>query len=125
MKFKEIMLMKNLLEYIKKYYNIIFKISLFVVTIAIIVFLFPREGKFKFEFQKGRPWMHETLIAPFDFPIYKGEKQLQQEKDSILKSYNPYFIFDSSVINIETEKFVQYFNQKQADYFDKKGFNIL
>ena len=124
MKFKEIMLMKNLLEYIKKYYNIIFKISLFVLTIAIIVFLFPREGKFKFEFQKGRPWMHETLIAPFDFPIYKGEKQLQQEKDSILKSYNPYFIFDSAVINIETEKFIQYFNQQQTEYFNKKYPNL-
>lgn len=112
--------MKNFLEYIKKYYNIIFKVSLFVVTIAIIVFLFPREGKFKFEFQKGRPWMHETLIAPFDFPIYKGEKQLQFEKDSILKLYNPYFIYDSSVYEIESENFNQYFNQKQNEYFDKR-----
>ena len=31
----------------------------------LIVSFFPREKKFKYEFQKGKPWMHEDLIAPF------------------------------------------------------------
>jgi hypothetical protein len=28
--------------------------------------------------------MHETLIAPFDFPIYKSESELKSERDSVL-----------------------------------------
>ncbi|OFX46736.1 MAG: hypothetical protein A2X13_00505 [Bacteroidetes bacterium GWC2_33_15] len=116
--------MKKFLKPFRNYYKIIFRFILFITTIAIIVSLFPREGKFRYEFQKGRPWLHETLIAPFDFPIYKGEKQLQFEKDSILKSYNPYFIFDSSVLILEMDKFIQYYNEKQIEYFERKYPNI-
>ena len=81
--------MKIFFEYLKKNYKYIFRAFLFILTIAIIVYVFPREGKFRYEFQKGRPWLHENLFAPFDFAIYKSDKQLQDEKDSILKTYHP------------------------------------
>ena len=34
------------------------------------------------------------MTAPFDFPIYKDEAQLEQERDSILKEYIPYYSVD-------------------------------
>ena len=42
---------------------------------GLIVFIFPKDGKFKYEFQKGKPWQHVDLIAPFDFPIYKSAEE--------------------------------------------------
>ncbi|MDX9697734.1 MAG: HDIG domain-containing protein [Bacteroidales bacterium] len=112
--------MENLYYYIKRYYKIIFRAFLFAASVAIIVVLFPREGKFKYEFQKGKPWLHETLMAPFDFPIYKTDKQIQNEKDSILKFFNPYFVYDSSVFESELEKFRMFYHKKTNEYIESK-----
>jgi putative nucleotidyltransferase with HDIG domain len=59
--------------------------------------MYPREGKFQYEYAKNRPWKHESLIAPFDFPIYKDEAQLEKEMDSITKKHTPYFALDTLV----------------------------
>jgi cyclic-di-AMP phosphodiesterase PgpH len=56
-------------------------VLLFLLAAAIIVGVFPKEGKFRYEFQRGKPWMHEDLIAPFDFPILKTEAELAQERE--------------------------------------------
>jgi len=69
---------------------------------------YPNTGSFKYEFHKGNPWKHETLIAPFDFPIYKTDKDITDEKLEILKDYKPYFIYndtigDSHIYNFATE----------------------
>jgi len=44
--------------------------------------------KFRFEFQKGNPWQHNMLYAPFDFPVTKSQRELSAEKDSLLKNHN-------------------------------------
>ncbi|OFX88676.1 MAG: hypothetical protein A2W99_04195 [Bacteroidetes bacterium GWF2_33_16] len=111
--------MKHFLDSIHAYYKVIFRGILFVISVAVIVLIFPREGKFKYEFQKGKPWMHETLIAPFDFPIYKNDKQIQAEKDSLLKLFNPYFIIDSSVGEIERDRFNVLYEQKINEFVNK------
>ncbi|NMB71808.1 MAG: hypothetical protein GYA22_06650, partial [Bacteroidales bacterium] len=73
------------------------RILLYIAAACILFFLFPSAGKFKYEYQKGRPWMHETLIAPFDFPVHKTRQEIEQERDSILKSFSPYFQLDTSI----------------------------
>ena len=65
----------------RNYYQIN-KILLFLITLTILLALFPREGKFKYEFQRGKPWQHEDLIAPFDFAILKQQSELQKERRS-------------------------------------------
>ena len=82
--------MQYLIEYIRKYYKNIVKILALVVSITLIVYMYPREAKFKYEFFKGKPWMHEDLIAEYNFPIYKSESALTKERDSILREYKPY-----------------------------------
>ena len=48
---------------------VIFRIMLFVVSIILIVLIFPREGKFTYDYKIGKPWLYDDLIAPFDFAI--------------------------------------------------------
>lgn len=120
--------MKRFVDYLKKNYKYIFRAFLFIVTIALIVYIFPREGKFKYEFQKGRPWLHENLFAPFDIPIYKSEKQIQNERDSMLLYFNPYFKYDSTILITETSKILKYYSSKQEEFISDKteansGFN--
>jgi putative nucleotidyltransferase with HDIG domain len=66
--------------------------------------LFPKEAVFRYEFQKGKPWRHETLIAPFDFPILKSKDALESEKDSLTKDYIPYLLLDSDVEQMQLTK---------------------
>ncbi|MBI9052366.1 MAG: HDIG domain-containing protein [Bacteroidales bacterium] len=112
--------MKKFFDYLKRNYKYIFRAFLFILSIAIIVYIFPREGKFRYEFQKGKPWMHTNLIAPFDFAIQKSDKTLQDENDSILKTFKPYFNFDSSIAYSQKIKFQNYYIETQSDFLKAK-----
>lgn len=78
-------------------WHVIYITSLFIITAIVLYFALPHEGRFRYEFQKGRPWMHATLIAPFDFAIMKSDQAVRQERDSLLLSLTPYYTFQDSV----------------------------
>ena len=79
--------------------------AMFVAAIIVIVQFFPDEKRFKYHYQKGKPWQYGLLTAPFDFPIYKEDAQLQAEQDSILRRIKPYFRVDSEVVKNQIAKF--------------------
>ncbi|MBR5843992.1 MAG: HDIG domain-containing protein [Bacteroidaceae bacterium] len=78
---------------------------LFVVTIALLVYFFPRQGDTGYVFQEGRPWSYSLLTAPFDIPIYKDEATLNQERDSVMKELRPVFTKDNTVSSQMVSKF--------------------
>ncbi|MFW5754277.1 MAG: HD family phosphohydrolase [Marinilabiliaceae bacterium] len=88
--------MNKIFTSIKENSDSIYRILIFMAAIALVIYILPREGKFPYEYSKGEPWKHEVLIAPFDFPIYKSQKELSQERDSILENFRPYFGFDTA-----------------------------
>ncbi|MEI6277013.1 MAG: HDIG domain-containing metalloprotein [Prolixibacteraceae bacterium] len=80
-----------------KHWHRIFLLSLFLVTGMALYFSLPQEARFRYEYQKGRPWMHATLYAPYNFAIVKSDTELEHEKDSLLKEQIPYFVFADSI----------------------------
>src|ERR1035437_8087480 len=76
--------MKNNLIQVWNHYPVLFRISLFFITALILLQSFPNEGKFRYEFQKGKPWLNEDLIAPFDFAILKTDADLKKERETAL-----------------------------------------
>ena len=76
------------------------------VTAFIIALFFPREGKFRYQFNEGKPWRHGLLTAPSDFPIYKDASEVEATKDSIQKKFDPYFRYnpDGEKIKMESWK---------------------
>jgi len=78
------------------YYEIL-KVILFILAIAIVVWISPKERFFKYEIQAGKPWKHNDLIATFDFSVIKTEAELAEEKEIILKNFVPYFRFDEEI----------------------------
>ena len=90
----------------KKQFNIIFRIVIILVICSIIVFLFPKAGSFQYEFQKGMPWRYETLYAPFDFPIYKTEAELEAESAKVAKEQPPIFNLNENVKHTQLTKFI-------------------
>jgi len=75
----------------------IFKIFLFVVAAGLILYAFPREGRFRYQFQEGKPWRYGLLTAPYSFPVIKDQKELAAEKDSLLRTHKPYVVVDATV----------------------------
>ncbi len=75
------------------YYDIA-KVFAFLVAIALVSWLMPRAGKFKYEYQLSKPWQHETLYAPFDFPIYKDFETLTAETAAASAKVKPIFRFN-------------------------------
>ena len=77
-----------------------YKVYLPLIGIFILlVFLLPRNPKFTFDYRKGSPWMYETLISQFDFPVLKTEAQLQQERMQAWSSVVPYFRLDLEAVS--------------------------
>lgn len=70
---------------------ILYKIGIALAAVAIIVYFFPREKAYNYQFDLHRPWKYGQLIATFDFPIYKDEATVKEEQDSALSKYQPYF----------------------------------
>lgn len=68
--------------------------TFFIFAIMLIAYFAPRESKVSYNESEGKPWRYGLVTAPFDFPIYKDEAQLEQERDSILKEYIPYYSVD-------------------------------
>jgi putative nucleotidyltransferase with HDIG domain len=76
----------------------------FAITIVLIAYFFPREGKFRYQFYEGKPWRYELLTAPIDFPIYKTDKEIKAQRDSVLKTFEPYYRKDDAIATTEIEK---------------------
>ena len=91
--------MKKLLTRLNKSYHLFYLTTVFIAGIGLIFLVFPGESRFRFEFQKGSPWRHETLIAPFNFAILKTDAEIKIENDSTLKTYVPYFTLDTLIEN--------------------------
>ncbi len=63
----------------------------------VLVFMMPKSPKFSYDYKKGSPWMHETLVAQFDFPVLKTDSQLQQEREKAGSYVIPYYRLDSKI----------------------------
>ena len=87
----------SILSKIGHSYQIIFRALAFLVALFLVVWQMPRTVKFKYEYQKMRPWQYESLYAPFNFPIYKTAEQLKIEEEASLKDFYPIFVFDASM----------------------------
>ena len=61
--------------------TIIYKVLLFLITTVAIVYLFPKGGQFKYEFNNGKVWKYDNLYATFDFAIQKTEAEIALEKN--------------------------------------------
>lgn len=104
--------MKRLFNFFRDQYDGFFKLFIFIAAIVVIVFIFPKEAKFKYEFQKGKPWGHNDLIATFDFPIYKPAEKLAKEKEELEQNKKLYFKVDTNVVDQVTQKLSAYLSQE-------------
>ncbi len=122
------------MEKIYKNQSLIYKCFLYAFTVFLIVFFFPKGGKFKYEFQKGKPWQYDNLYAPFDFSIKKDATEIEKEKIAIQNNQLDYYTYDENIVASVKKKyntnFSKVFNQSeisrnQFNYLKSVGKEIL
>ena len=87
--------------------NILIKVALVAATVTVIVWTMPRDNSNNFKIEKGKPWRYADFTAPFDFPIYKSEKLVQRQRDSLIKEFEPYYFFNNEVETRQVRQFLQ------------------
>ena len=102
------------MENLYKKQSLIYKYFLYILAVGFIVFFFPKGGKFKYEFQKGKPWQFENLYAPFDFSIKKSDKELALERQEIEKNQLQYFRYNQGIVDDVQVKYSSVFDKKVA-----------
>jgi putative nucleotidyltransferase with HDIG domain len=70
----------------------IIKLLISVITILILFIMLPSYKSIETNYEVGAIWSVEDLIAPFSFPVYKDEKEYEQEKQDVMK--NIAIVFD-------------------------------
>lgn len=126
--------MSNQLDNFYKNQSNYYKYFLYVLSVALIVYFFPKGSKFKYEFQKGRSWQYENLMAPFDFAISKSAEEVELEKAQLREEKLPYYQYNQEVVDsvnneflsvIENSEQFQNLSNSEKDIVFEKGTQLL
>ncbi len=72
--------------------DLLLKVFMFLLIPVSVVILFPSPYALEYKYEVGSVWLYDDVVAPFSFPVYKDEKQYQDEIKSVYSKV--YFIFD-------------------------------
>ena len=87
--------MRKLILTLSNKHQVFLRYLLVLNTIVLIVFMLPRETQFNYTYKVGKPWVYESIIAPFDFAINKSEEEINKEKVDRLKAIHPFYRVNS------------------------------
>lgn len=112
--------MKPFVNYLYKNQDLFYKVFLFLLTTILIVYLFPKGGKFKYEIPRGKPWQYENLYAPFDFAILKSPEEIAAEKEAIKENHVPYYDYNEAIASEVRAALEQQVSQVIPDSLDRR-----
>ncbi|WP_299528495.1 HDIG domain-containing metalloprotein [uncultured Lutibacter sp.] len=96
--------MKKFINKLLVNHSLIYKLFLYIAAIVLVVYLFPKGGQFKYEFQKGKPWQYENYYAPFDFAVQKSIEDVENEKKQIKETSKQFFEYNDEIVsNVKDE----------------------
>ncbi len=119
--------MKKTINKLLVNHSLIYKLFLYIAAVVLVVYLFPKGGQFKYEFQKGKPWQYENYYAPFDFAIQKSVAEIEKEKLQIKASSKQFFEYNEKIVvniknNIST-KIGEALSSSQRSEIEKNNLN--
>lgn len=81
-----------------------------LISVLVIVLMFPRGESIESEVSEGSIWIHDDLIAPFSFPIIKDPEIYRAELRAAKESVYPIFIKEENSLNKITDSIESYNN---------------
>jgi len=80
-----------------------------------MIYLLPKGGQFKYNFQKGKLWQYENLYAPFSFTIKKDKESLDKEIEAITNDVIPFFDRDTVKVKEVKNLYIKLFDESFND----------
>lgn len=90
----------------------LWKYGMLIVTIVLICIFLPKQPRFRYEYQKGKPWNHENLISPYNFAILKTPEELARDKEHILNTVQPIYNLNDVASKEQIDQFNADLNEK-------------
>ena len=87
------------------WHDILVRAAFVVTTVIIVVWSMPHDNRSYFHAEQGKPWKYTDFTAPYDFPIYKSDKAIREERDSALRQYEPYYNYKKDTEERMVHKF--------------------
>jgi putative nucleotidyltransferase with HDIG domain len=84
------------------------KILIGLITVILIVLMFPKGESIESEVPEGTIWTNDDLIAPFSFPIIKDQQTYKAELKSAELSVYPVFILENKKSNDSLKEYSAY-----------------
>ena len=84
------------------------KIIVAVVTVILIVLMFPKGESIESEVSVGSIWINDDLIAPFSFPVNKDPEVYQAELKEAAESVYPVFMKNENNVKIILDSLKNY-----------------
>ncbi len=94
--------------------NIKIKILIFIVTVILLVLMFPHGEALDSEIAVGSIWTKSDLIAKMSFPILKDEKEYETEKIQAARKVFPVFVFQKKSPQRCLKKFDSFFDSLRS-----------
>ena len=90
----------------------------YLMVLGVIIFissLFPNHAKFKYEFEKNKPWAYDDFYAPFDFAIKKSEDEINKERELAKKEVPPIYEKNTEVVKNISKRLEEKFSRELAN----------
>ncbi|WP_257656496.1 HD family phosphohydrolase [Parapedobacter lycopersici] len=86
-------------------YAPVFRYGMMLASVVLITMFLPKQPRFRYEFEKGKVWMHEDLVSPYNFSILKTQSELDKDRENILKSIYPIYNQNTQVAEQQLAQF--------------------
>ena len=94
------------------------KLLIGLITVVLIVLMFPKAESLEFEVLEGSVWINDDLIAPFSYPILKAPDVYRAEIQNAKKSIYPVFAKNQQQVDTIIDSFKVY-TDYLIEAFDK------
>lgn len=84
------------------------RILIVLVSIILIVMMFPKGESLEFEVSVGSIWIQDDLIASTTFEVLKDPEDYQLELNEAAESVNPIFVYDKTIETIQVDSLKSY-----------------
>lgn len=116
--------------------GLLLKYGMIISSILIITLFLPKQPRFRFEYEKGKVWMHENLVSPYNFAILKTPAELDRDRERILSTVNPIYTLNAQIDEQNITRFHADFDEKwratgldtlanNPDVYQKTGADLL
>lgn len=68
-----------------------------IVLVIVLTYLLPTNKVVKYDFVVGEQWENGTITAPFDFPLYKSDKEYNSEVEGYIETFIPIYKEDATI----------------------------